>query len=385
MAATRNPFLRRAEDGRAFLERLWHLENQDRPAFLIGDVGGPVLGGEAIKSALFSTEGSDTVRDRLTDPSRFLSAQLEEIEGQAAMQGDFVPALCPTLGVIGIPSAFGCDLIWWEKDFPAVRPLPAEDPAFIRDLSLPGVRDGELGRILDYTTFFIEQTASTFPIRLADTQGPLDNAALIMGHNNLFLAMQTHPEEVHYLLGLVTDLIIRFAKTQRDIVRRAGAEFIPSMFQPWIPDGYGLSVANDECVMISAEMHDEFNVPYLNRISEEFGGVYVHSCGNWIHQLSSLKKVVNLRGVEFGASETPIGAVVEALGGKSVIACRVGLNRDNRFESMVDFVSRIRKAYPSNRGLFVHVDITNGIPGDRWPVTDLAEVYRLLGVGDGQW
>ena len=378
MGALVNPFLDRANEGRAFLQRLWHLENQDRPAFIIGDVGGPVIGGEAVKSALFSTEGTDTVRDRLQDPDKFLQAQLEEIKGQAAMRGDFVPALCPTLGVIGIPSAFGCDVVWWEKDFPAVRPLSNQDPASLLDLVAPGIRGGELGRILDHTKYFLEQTGSTFPIRLADTQGPLDCAALIMGHNNLFLAMQTHPEEVHYLLGLVTDLIIRFAKTQRDLVRRSGAEFIPSMFQPWLPDGFGLSVANDECVMISAEMHDAFNVPYLNRISEEFGGVYIHSCGNWTHQLPSLKKVINLRGVEFGASETPIGPVIEALGGTTVIACRIGLNRDNRFSSMPEFISRIRNAYPSNRGLFIHVDITNGIPGDEWPVTDLSEVYRLL-------
>jgi hypothetical protein len=240
------------------------------------------------------------------------------------------------------------------------------------------LRDGELGRILDHTKYFLEQTASTFPIRLADTQGPLDCAALIMGHNNFLLAMHTHPEEVHHLLGMVTDLIIAFARVQRDLVRSSGAEFIPSMFQPWMPDGFGLSVANDECVMISADMHDEFSVPYLNRISEAFGGVYVHSCGNWTHQLPSLMKVRNLRGVEFGASETPIGPVSEALGGRAVMACRIGLNRDNRFESMPEFVHRIRNAYPSNRGLFIHVDITNGIPGEKWPVTDLDEIYRLL-------
>ncbi len=380
MGVIRNPFLRRAEEGREFLQQLWHLENQDRPGFIIGDMGGPVMGGEVVKSALFSTEGTDTVRDRLQDPAKFLSAQLEEIRGQAAVLGDFVPALCPTLGVIGIPSAFGCEVVWWEKDFPAVRPLPAEDPAFVRSLTPPGVRDGELGRILEHTKYFLEQTASTFPIRLADTQGPLDSAALIMGHNNFFLAMQSHPEEVHRLLDMVTDLIIAFASAQRELVRKSGAEFVPSMFQPWIPDGYGLSVANDECVMISAEMHDEFSVPYLNRISEAFGGVYIHSCGNWAHQLPSLKKVVNLRGVEFGASETPAGPVVEALGGKAVLACRIGLNRENRFESMREFVSRIRGIYPKNRGLFIHVDITNGLPGERWPVTDLNEIYRLLGV-----
>src|SRR5512132_4205482 len=177
MVGTRNPYQQRAQEGREFLQGLWHLENMDRPAFIIGDLGGPVVGGETVKSALFSTEGADTVRDRLRNPEKFLKAQLEEIRGQAGMLGDFVPALCPTLGVIGIPSAFGCDVVWWEKDFPAVQPLPSNDPASLRDLVAPGVRDGELGRILDYTEYFLEQTGASFPIRLSDVQGPLDSAA----------------------------------------------------------------------------------------------------------------------------------------------------------------------------------------------------------------
>src|SRR5512136_3063800 len=106
---------------RSFLTRLWRLENEERPAFLIGYTGPRMKGGTPVRSALFSTEGKDTVRERLLSPERYLAAQLEEIEGQLAFQGDFVPALSPTLGVIGIPSAFGCEVVWWEKEFPSVR------------------------------------------------------------------------------------------------------------------------------------------------------------------------------------------------------------------------------------------------------------------------
>jgi hypothetical protein len=47
-----NPFLHRAEEGREFLQHLWHLENADRPGFIIGDLGGAVLGGEAAHHCL---------------------------------------------------------------------------------------------------------------------------------------------------------------------------------------------------------------------------------------------------------------------------------------------------------------------------------------------
>ncbi len=367
-----------SSDARRFLERLWHLENDERPGFLIGFAGGRVVGGPTVRSALFSTEGRDTVRDRLQNPAKYLRAQLEEIEDMQKLKGDFVPTLCPALGVIGIPSAFGCDVVWWEKDFPAVRPCIGEDLSKILTLKPPDITDGELDRILRYTEHFIRSTNGRYPIRLTDIQGPLDSAALIVGHTSFLSALITDPDSIHALLRKVTDLTIKFAKAQRELVERLGAEFVPAMFQPWMPDGLGISVSNDECALISAALHDEFSVPYLSQISEEFGGIYVHSCGKWSHQIPSLKKVRGLRGVEFGASEAPFGPVMKAFDGTAVIAARIGLHRDLKFAGMADFVRRIRAAATTNRGLFIHVDITNGIVEKTWPVTDLDEIYALL-------
>jgi hypothetical protein len=366
------------EQSKEFLRQVWALENTQRPGFMIGYVGPRVKNGRPIPSALFSTEGPDTVRDRILDPAKFLRAQLDEIEAQMRLRGDFVPSLCPTLGLVGIPSAFGCEVIWWENDLPAVRPALSE-PEAVFDLPMPSVRDGQLGRMLDYTRYFIEQTGGRYPIRMSDIQGPLDSAALIMGHNDFLMAMYTNPQAVHHLLRKVTDLTIAFVQAQRELTLSLGCEFIPSMFQPWMPDGWGVSISNDECVMISAGMHDEFHVPYLNDLSEVFGGVYLHSCGTWTHQFPSLAKVHNLRGHEFGASEAPFEPVLDHFGGKIVLACRVGLHRDVKFAGMADYVRRVRAASRTTRGLFINVDITNGLIDDTWPETDLEEVYRLCG------
>jgi hypothetical protein len=247
---------------RDFLARLWRLDNPGRPGFLVGFVGPRVRGGEPVRSALFSTEGKDAVKDRLLDPAKFLEAQLAEIEGQSRLRGDLVPALCPTLGVIAVPSAFGAEVVWWENDFPAVRPVVGDRPEKARALVRPGATGGELRRILDHTRFFLDRTEGRMPIRLGDIQGPLDNAALIFGHTAFLEALITAPREVHRLLDMITDLMIEFAASQREIVRAAGAEFVPSAFQPWLPDGAGISVANDVAVMLSPGLHDEFGVPY---------------------------------------------------------------------------------------------------------------------------
>ena len=371
--------------GRDFLARLWALENDDRPGFLVGYAGPRVKGGRPVRSALFSTEGKDSVRTRLRDPEKFLAAQLEEIEGQSRLRGDLVPALCPTLGVIAIPSAFGAEVVWWENDFPAVRPLVGDDPEKLRALRRPRATDGELRRILDATRVFLERTGGQMPIRLTDIQGPLDNAALIMGHTAFLEALITAPREVHRLLDMVTGLMIEFAAAQRGFVRAGGAEFVPSAFQPWLPDGRGISVANDVAVMLSPELHDEFGVPYLNRLSDAFGGVYIHSCGDWTHLFASLENVRNLRGLEFGASEAPYGEVLERFCGRTVLACRIGLHRDIRFAGMADFVKKVLRAAPTPRGLFLHVDITNGLVPPDWPEMDLDEIYALLDAGNPAW
>jgi hypothetical protein len=370
---------------RDFLTRLWALENEDRPGSLVGYVGPRVKGGAPVRSALFSTEGQATVKARLLDPGKYLAAQIEEIDGQSKLRGDLVPALCPTLGVIAVPSAFGAEVVWWENDFPAVRPVIGDHPEKARALARPKITDGELGRILDYTRVFLERTGGKMPIRLGDIQGPIDNAALIFGHTSFLEALITAPREVHALLDMITDLMIEFTAAQRDIVRAAGAEFVPSSFQPWLPDGRGISVANDVGVMLSPALHDEFSVPYLNRLSDAFGGVYVHSCGDWTHLFPSLENVRKLRGLEFGASEAPYDKVLARFGGRTVLACRVGLHRDIRFHGMADFVRRVVAAAPTPRGLFIHVDITNGLVGTDWPETDLDEISAILEAGNPAW
>jgi hypothetical protein len=376
--------LEKIDRNKRFLRRLWQLENDQRPGFMIGYVGPRMKGGQPVPSALFSTEGPDTVHDRLLDPEKFLQAQLTEIEAQLTYRGDYVPSLCPALGVIGIPSAFGGEVIWWENDLPAIRPIELADLRALYDLPEPDIRAGELGRILDYTQYFLERTEGKVPIRVTDIQGPLDSAALVMGHNDFFLAMMTHPDAIHHLMQVVTDLTIRFVQAQRDLVYEYGAEFVPNLHQPWLADGFGIGISNDECVMLSPEMHSQFHVPYLNQLAQAFGGIYHHSCGKWDHQFDSLRRIDNLRGVEFGASEAPFQPVLETLGGEVVTACRIGLHRDLKFESMVDYVQRIMQAAPTCRGLFINVDITNGIIPDDWPETDLNEIYDLIGVGDEQ-
>ena len=85
-----------------------------------------------------------------------------------------------------------------------------------------------------------------------------------------------------------------------------------------------------------------------------------------------------MRGLEFGASEAPYEPVIDYFNGKIVLSIRIGLHQDIVFDSMVDFVRRVRKVSKTNQGLFINCDVTNGIIPEDWPMTDLEEIYELM-------
>jgi hypothetical protein len=371
------PYTERIASSKTFLTRLWHLDNDERPGFMVGYVGPKVKGGTSSENVLFVREGEGTFRDRLLDPERYLRTQTDVCFKMLENRGDFVPVISPMIGIVAIPSALGCPVQWWEDDLPAVRPA-IHDLDDMDRLRKPALYDQVMGMSLNYTRHWLERTQGAFPIGPVDCQSPLDLAALVLGHNNYLEALYTHPNEIKRLLQLLTETIIEFITEQRRIVKEFGAEFVPSYAYPWLPDGYGINIAHDENVMISAAMHDEFALPYLNQISEAFNGIFIHSCGRFTHQLKSFAKVDRLRGLEFGASEAPFGPVMEAFNGKTVLSVRIGLHQEIVFPSMADFVRQILAARTTNRGLFINCDITNGIIPTDWPEVDLDEIYRLV-------
>jgi len=133
-------------------------------------------------------------------------------------------------------------------------------------------------------------------------------------------------------------------------------EFMPCHYPPvWLPDGRGISVSDDCLAVLSPALYEKFALPYLNELSDEFGGVFVHSCGNFVHQFDNLEKVHNLRGLNFGASETPFEAVWERFGGRTAIVTHLGLNKDIHFDSEADYVRHVLRVKTHDRGLCVVV------------------------------
>jgi hypothetical protein len=270
-------------------------------------------------------------------------------------QDDFIPRLQPQLGIGVVASAFGAEVTFPEDQLPMTHPVikPGEPASRVYELDPPAANTGQLGDVLEYTAYFNKNAGRQYPIALTDLQGPLDTAYLIWNTNDFMIAMLEHPKEVHYLMRMVTDLIIKFVKEMRS---RADW-FVPAHFPPaHLPDGKGITISEDVLALLSPRMYEQFSLPYLNELSEEFGGIVIHSCGNIEHQLGVLEKVHNLRGINFGITETHFEALWERFGGKVVLLPHCSsTSLVANFSTAYDWVAHVLKVKTHNRGLALMV------------------------------
>lgn len=331
----------------------WGMEDLPRPLWFIPAT--PVIakaadwiGKRRSVTALF-TDRDVQLRESLAFNEFFARAQ------RWWSQDDFVLHLQPQMGVGVFASAFGAAVKFPWDQFPWSYPaIKAGDPAEkVYDLVAPDVRAGLLGDVLDLADYFQRKAGDRYPIAVTDLQGPIDTAYLVWDSCDFMVAMYEHPKEVHHLMRLVTDLVIRFVKEARVKAR----EFVPAHFPPvYLPDGMGLAVSEDALAVLSKQTYAEFSLPYLNQLSEEFGGIVIHSCGNIEHQLDNLKKVHNLRAINFGVSETRFEAVWQAFGGKTGVIphCTSEIIVAD-FKNALAWVEHALKTKTTNRGLALMV------------------------------
>ena len=332
---------------------LWELEDLPRPLWFVP--ASPMLtAAQMYGMQRLPMDELFTDRDLQFGISMTVNAAFEEMQ-RASYRDDFIPHLQPQMGVGVFASAFGCEVAFPPDQMPWTYPvIKAGDPADkVYELETPTVRSGLLGDMLDYARYFDEKAEHRYPIAMTDLQGPMDTAYLVWDSCDFMVAMYEHPAEVHYLMRLCTDLIKDFVKEFRGQVK----EMVPAHFPPvYLPDGMGLAVSEDVMAVLSPSLWEEFSLPYVNELSEEFGGVLVHSCGNFEHQVPALKKVRGLRGINFGVSETRFDAIWEAFAEDTVVIphCTAEtLVAD--FKNAFEWVEYVLKRKTHNRGLALMV------------------------------
>lgn len=256
---------------------------------------------------------------RLKDPEVDLREQERRLERQCGVPDYSIPHLKPGTGLGTIPTAFGCRWRLVPDADPWIEPvITGENPKAVYDLKMPDPAAGGLNPLFFQRAAYFEEQSS-LPLESCNIPAPLTAASMIWDYSSFALALLEHPKEVHHLLELVTDYTIRTLRCQIGELRRIWSL---SHMNWYIPLEYGLRVSDDVMAILSPRQYREFGVRYNNRLSEEFGGIVVHSCGDIVHNIPATLETEGLRGITMTLPHNDILKVKELAAERTALMLR---------------------------------------------------------------
>lgn len=188
-----------------------------------------------------------------------------------------------------------------------------------------------------------------------DFQGPLNTAALLWEQMDFMTSMYTEPDKVHCFLDRVTDHLIRVMKSY---VENSGHRVCGNTWPYiWLPDDIGICMTEDYMPLLSAEMYQEFGIPYVERISREFGGVFLHCCGEYSQQLEVLKNSdINLLGLEFHYPYMDPQVMFDTFGGSVLLVPFLSSKGLEEYPKLSDYLWYLRSIQKPDTRLWLILD-----------------------------
>jgi len=223
-----------------------------------------------------------------------------------------------------LASAFGSRMIVRDQEQPSYEPA-VHTPEEALKLRKPDLRTvGILPDILDRIAFYNEATEGRIPMTFCDTASPWSIGTQIWHYEDMLEATHSAPEAVHAFLDMLTDCIIEWHDIQK---ARVGRWTMSNVCIPdsWIPNGF---LMGDDCMFsVSPETFESFFLPYNNRLSRAFGGVFYHCCLRHDFQFKGMAKTEGFLGMDGDLENNDEDAIISILDERGVWFRRMGLNQ----------------------------------------------------------
>lgn len=277
-----------------------------------------------------------------------------------------MPNIKPNQGINIIASAFGCEYTVNDEADPWIKPLIREEN--VKDVHKLRVPDPATNpvfrRAWERIAYF--EAHSELPLRLVNVPSPLVTASLIWDYTSFIEATMIYPEEVHILMEKITEATILYVREQ---LKRIGNLYTMGHEMWYIPRDLGVRVSDDTAALMSPNLYREFGVKYNGMISEAFGGIVVHSCGDVQNVVEPMMEIPGLKGLDFTIPQNPNWEIIrKAAAGKTALCLR-HYYWDHGKDAAVDLAEYSKKILDSfgRKGLFIQTS------------TETPEEARLLG------
>lgn len=289
-------------DNKTFITNILQRQKVNRPGFIIEETHGVGY------SVAYNSNTLE--QNRLKDCMTYY-------ESLYTGRDDNTPAIPTDLGTHVIATAFGAKVKSFDDGRHYLEGPIVFSAADVDRMQKPSVKTGFVKEQLRTIEAFLEHTKGQIPIRAGDNVGPLSVAEMLWHSEDFYSSILLNPAKVHQLLDVITDFIIEYIHCMRAI----SAQVITLPWPPvWKPIELGAYISDDTMSMVSPDQYEEFSVSYNNRISEEFGGIYLHSCVTKENYFHAIMKIKNLRSINFASQySSPLDKFYQFFGGKVAI------------------------------------------------------------------
>ena len=222
-----------------------------------------------------------------------LSSEVRRIVAALSLPGDAFPAMTPPRFVHGQSQGI-CDLFGARPELQPdgnvfVHPLPP-DPKIIDAVDLLPIEKSMYWGAVEWIRYARGCTRGLFGFRSPIMTGPFDTANYLLGTTTLLEWVYAEPETLHRLLVKITDVICAMLSALKNAA--GGMLSSPHHFS-CVRGGYDFA---SECrSLVSREIYETFEAPYLRRIGERHGPFAIHSCGSWERTVPSALADPNFR------------------------------------------------------------------------------------------
>lgn len=280
------------------------------------------------------------------------------------------PGIWADYGALCEPSAFGCPISWPAGSMPMAMPAVTSLSEAVGLRPPDPEKDGLMPTALSEYRYFHENADKGmldeygYLDGVAASFGPVELAAVIMGHENFFVSLATEGRQVHELLKVTTESVIIWLKAQEEVngplKRFSLADHLPGQISPakfdefWAP--YTKEVL-DQFPDAMALYHNEFPVSYVAKLGEldfdifNFGGPMApvkKALGSSMTLMGNVDPIEILLG---GKPEAVKSAALECLkegaGGRFLLSAAGGLAPDTPLKNL-KALSKALQIYSGN-------------------------------------
>lgn len=190
----------------------------------------------------------------------------------------------------------GCEIVYSKDNSPQVKCLELSDED-LEDFEIGDYKSHQLYKNMVSQVEYMKEKYG-YVIPAVNLMG-IQNIALDIMGQNLFIAYYTEPEAIDKLLGEITDMSIEIGSYLKSLSSNISTG-VTAIVGQTVPGCYLTSNCSVE--MISNDLYEEFLLKYDNKLAEEFKCFGIHHCGQTMEHLNEgYAKVKNLAFAEVGA------------------------------------------------------------------------------------